>query len=58
MITSGTLSPCLDTGIAMGYVHPNQREVDSILEIMIRDKIVKAKVVKPPFVPKDWAQKH
>jgi len=25
---------------------------------MVRDKRVKAKVMKPPFVPKDWAQKH
>ena len=55
-VTSGTLSPCLNKGIAMGYVHPDFREKDCILEIIIRDKPVKAKVVKPPFVPKDWAQ--
>ncbi|KYK33133.1 MAG: hypothetical protein AYK22_01090 [Thermoplasmatales archaeon SG8-52-3] len=54
-ITSGTLSPCLNVGIAMGYVHPDFREKDSILEIQIRDKLVKANVVKPPIVPKDWA---
>lgn len=57
-VTSGTLSPCLNKGIAMGYVHPDFREKDRILEIIIRDKPVKAKVVKPPFVPKDWAQQH
>ena len=55
IVTSGTLSPCLKTGIAMGYVRPGYREVDSVLEIVIRDKRVKAKVVKPPFVKKDWA---
>jgi aminomethyltransferase len=55
-VTSGTLSPCLNIGIAMGYVHPNFREKDSILDIVIRDKPVKAKVIKPPFVPKDWCQ--
>ena len=55
-VTSGTLSPCLNIGIAMGYVHPNFREKDSILDIIIRDKPVKAKVIKPPFVPKDWIQ--
>ena len=55
-VTSGTLSPCLNIGIAMGYVHPNFREKDSILDIVIRDKPVKAKVIKPPFVPKDWIQ--
>ena len=57
-VTSGTLSPCLKTGIAMGYVHPDYREKDSILEILIRDKTVKAKVVKPPIVPKDWASQN
>jgi len=56
IVTSGTLSPCLNTGIAMGYVHPDYREKDSMLDIIIRDKPVKSKVVKPPFVPKDWAQ--
>jgi aminomethyltransferase len=58
LVTSGTLSPCLNTGIAMGYVHPDFREKDSILEIIVRGKVVKAKVVKPPFVPKDWAQQY
>jgi aminomethyltransferase len=55
-VTSGTLSPCLNTGIAMGYVRPDFREKENILDIMIRGKPVKAKVVKPPFVPKDWVQ--
>jgi len=58
VVTSGTLSPCLNTGIAMGYVHPDYRLEGSILDIMVRDKPVKAKVVKPPFVPKDWALKN
>lgn len=57
-VTSGTLSPCLKTGIAMGYCHPDHREKDSILEIMIRGKPLEAKVVKPPFVQKDWAEKN
>ena len=55
-ITSGTLSPCLNTGVAMGHIHPDFREKDTILDIIIRNKPTKAKVVKPPFVPKDWAQ--
>jgi aminomethyltransferase len=58
MVTSGTLSPCLNVGIAMGYVAPDKREVGNLLDIIVRDKLVKAKVVKPPFVPKDWAQKQ
>ena len=55
IVTSGTMSPCLNIGIAMGYVQPDFREKDSILEIIVRDKPVNAKVVKPPIVPKDWA---
>ncbi len=58
VVSSGTLSPCLDKGIAMGYVHPEYREPENILEIVVRNKKIKAKVVKPPFVKKDWAQQH
>jgi len=58
LVTSGSLSPCLNTGIAMGYCHPDYREKDSILDIMVRNKPVKARVVKPPMVPKDWAQQN
>ena len=54
IVTSGTLSPCLKKGIAMSYVHPDYREIDQILEIIIRNNPVKAKVIKPPFVKKDW----
>jgi len=56
IVTSGTMSPCLNTGIAMGYVYPDFREKEAIVEIIIRDKPVKARVVRPPMVPKDWAQ--
>ena len=54
VVSSGTMSPCLNTGIALAYIHPDYRETDSILDIVIREKKVKAKVVKPPFVKKDW----
>jgi aminomethyltransferase len=57
-ITSGTMSPCLNKGIAMGYCHPDYREKDSMLDIIIRDKPVKARVVKPPFVSKDWVKQN
>ncbi|KYK20756.1 hypothetical protein AYK25_04460 [Thermoplasmatales archaeon SM1-50] len=58
IVTSGTLSPCLNKGIAMGYVDPDKREIGNLLDIIIRDRVVNAKVIKPPFVPKDWAQKQ
>jgi aminomethyltransferase len=58
IITSGTLSPCLNTGIAMGYCHPDFREKETILDIVVRGKPVKARVVKPPMVPKDWVSQN
>jgi len=58
IITSGTLSPCLNVGIAMGYVHPDYREKDSVVDIIVRGKPVKAKVLRPPIVPKDWVQNY
>jgi aminomethyltransferase len=57
-VTSGTLSPCLEIGIAMAYVDNDYREIGSILDIIIRDKKVKVKVIKPPFVKKDWAKSN
>ena len=49
VITSGTQSPTLNKAIGMAYVAtPNAAEGSEIF-IMIRDKGVKAKVVKMPF---------
>jgi glycine cleavage system aminomethyltransferase T len=42
----------------MGYVQPDFRAEGAMLDIIVRGKPLKAKVVKPPFVPKDWAQQH
>jgi aminomethyltransferase len=49
-VTSGTMSPCLKTGIGMGYVATEHAAIDSEIFISIRDKKLKANVVKPPFV--------
>jgi aminomethyltransferase len=48
-VTSGTLSPCLRKGIAMGYVRPPYHLLGAELDIAIRGASVKAKVVKAPF---------
>jgi aminomethyltransferase len=48
-ITSGTLSPCLKKGIAMGYVRPPYHMPGADLEIAIRGASVKARVVNAPF---------
>ncbi len=56
VVSSGSLSPCLNKGIAMAYVDKSYRDVDSILDIYIRGKPTKAKVLKPPFVKQDWVK--
>lgn len=50
IVTSGTLSPVLKKGIAMGYVPLSRSEIGSKVEIEIRETPVQAKIVKPPFV--------
>jgi aminomethyltransferase len=47
--TSGTFSPSLNQSIALARI-PAGIENDSIVEVEIRDKKLKAKVVKPSFV--------
>jgi len=49
-VTSGTMSPCLKIGIGMGYIATEQAATGSEIYISIRDKKLKAKVIKPPFV--------
>lgn len=49
VVTSGTQSPSLGKAIGMGYVATANAAVDSIVLIQVRDKQLKAKVVKVPF---------
>jgi aminomethyltransferase len=49
-ITSGTQSPMLSKGIAMGYVKKAFSKTNTEVFIKIRDKFVKAMVTKAPFV--------
>ncbi|MDY6006371.1 MAG: glycine cleavage T C-terminal barrel domain-containing protein, partial [Parabacteroides sp.] len=46
---SGTMSPCLKKGIGMGYVKPALAKVGSEIYIRVRNKNLKAQVVKAPF---------
>lgn len=48
-VTSGTQSPTLSKAIGIGYVPTAFAKADSEIFIMIRDKAIKAKVVKMPF---------
>jgi aminomethyltransferase len=49
-VTSGTQSPNLSKGIGMGYVETSQSSVGSEVFISIRDKALKAQIVKMPFI--------
>ncbi|MBM3431050.1 MAG: glycine cleavage system aminomethyltransferase GcvT [Bacteroidetes bacterium] len=51
-VTSGTMSPSIKLGIGLGYVTVEHSKLDSEIYIEIRDKGVKAKVVKLPFYKK------
>ena len=48
-VTSGTQSPSLQKAIGMGYVTVENAAIDSEIFIAVRDKSLKAKVVKLPF---------
>ncbi len=49
-VTSGTQSPSLGKAIGLGYVASSFAPIDTEIFIDIRDKLVKAHVVKLPFV--------
>lgn len=48
-VTSGTQSPSLSKAIGMGYVPVEFSKLDSEIYVVIREKLIKAKVVKMPF---------
>ena len=48
-VTSGTMSPSLQKSIGMGYVNSEYAKSDTKLYIQIRNKKLKAQVVKLPF---------
>jgi glycine cleavage system T protein (aminomethyltransferase) len=48
-VTSGTQSPSLQKAIGMGYITVENAAMDSEIFIAVRDKSLKAKVVKLPF---------
>ncbi|MBC7886844.1 MAG: glycine cleavage system aminomethyltransferase GcvT [Ferruginibacter sp.] len=49
-VTSGTQSPSLAKAIGMGYVDNYFASIDSVIYISIRNTLLKAKIVKMPFV--------
>jgi aminomethyltransferase len=49
-VTSGTQSPSMNKAIGLGYVSSGFAKTDSEIFIEIREKLLKAKVVKIPFL--------
>lgn len=49
-VTSGTMSPVLKKGVAMGYVPVGMSAPGTALQVKVRDTLVEADIVKPPFV--------
>lgn len=48
-VTSGTMSPMLNIGIGMGYIKTGFNKIDMEVYIKIRNKNLKARIVKLPF---------
>jgi aminomethyltransferase len=51
-ITSGTVSPILEKPIALGYINVEFAIVDEMVDVMIRDKALPARITKLPFISK------
>jgi aminomethyltransferase len=48
-VTSGTMSPVLKIGVGMGYVKPEFAKPGTEVYIKVRNRNLRANVVKPPF---------
>ncbi len=53
IVTSGTMSPSLKKGIGLGYVPSEYAKPGSTIYVKVRDKALKAEVVKLPFFKKN-----
>jgi aminomethyltransferase len=51
-VTSGTMSPSMKIGIGLGYVQKQYAGIDTEIYISVRNKSLKAKIVKLPFYKK------
>lgn len=53
-MTSGCPSPSLGHSIAMGYVQTPHHKVGGEVQLLVRNKYVRAKITKMPFVPSHY----
>ena len=51
VVTSGTMSPCLDVGIGMAYVPIGAAEPGTAIEVDVRGKARAAEVREKPLYP-------
>ncbi len=49
-VTSGTMSPCLKVGFGLGYVKAEYANLGTEIAVVIREKPVKAEVIRMPLV--------
>ncbi|MDR0824731.1 MAG: glycine cleavage system aminomethyltransferase GcvT [Prevotella sp.] len=49
VVTSGTMSPTAKIGVGLGYVKPGYASLGTPVYIKVREKSLKAEIVKPPF---------
>lgn len=50
-VTSGVFSPSLRNGIGLAYIKPDFRAPDTEFDLIVRNKPIKSKVRRTPFVP-------
>jgi len=48
-VTSGTMSPSLGKAIGLGYVNSTSAKINTNIYINIRNNLIKAMIIKPPF---------
>jgi aminomethyltransferase len=51
VVTSGTLSPCLEVGIGLGYLPTERAQPGTEIEIDVRGKVRPAVVERKPLYP-------
>jgi aminomethyltransferase len=51
-VTSGSISPVIQKGIGMGYIKTSESSIGNEIFVQIRNKSLKAKVVRLPFIQK------
>ena len=53
IVTSGTMSPFSRKAIGLGYVKPEYATLETSIFVVVREKAIEARVVKPPFRKKE-----